>query len=900
MKNFKNKEVIFNNEINLNERLQYCSNHSKKDVLNYLDTTMDGLTQEKIIEHRHHYGSNVISKNKRESIILQFVKAFIDPFTMILLGLAIVSMMTEIIMVEHGEKNYMTVTIILTMVFISGCLKFIQEKKSNESASKLTSVIQLTACVKRSQFDKMELSMDEIVVGDILYLSSGDMIPTDCRILDAKDLFISQSSLNGESEPVEKTSGESLNNLQLMDASNLVFMGSTVISGTACAVVVAVGKDTLLGEVAQELDKKPGQTNFEKGVSSVSHLLVRFMLVMVPLVFFLNGFTKGNWFEAGLFAISIAVGLTPEMLPMIVTTCLAKGAVVMSKKNVIMKNLSSIRNLGSLDILCTDKTGTLTQDKIELEVHLNIQGYEDNRVLKHAFLNSYYQTGLKNLMDVAIIEKMKEIQLKYPEYTHIHENYEKIDEIPFDFNRRRMSVIVSDRVGKTQLITKGAVEEMLNICSFVEFDNKVVELTKEMKDYVINKVKDFNEQGFRVLGVAHKLNHNFDTEFSTEDEKEMVLLGYLAFLDPPKKSAAKAIKALFEQGVDVKVVTGDNEKVALSVCKQVGLPINKILLGNELELLNDEELKRIIESTTIFAKVSPMQKARVVRLLQECNHVVGYMGDGINDAVALKTSDVGISVDTAVDIAKEAADVILLKKDLMVLEEGILEGRKTYANMNKYIKVTASSNFGNMFSVLVASIFLPFMPMTAIQILLLNLVYDLSCSAIPWDHVDVDMIKHPKKWDVSSIKRFMFWFGPCSSLFDILTFIIMYFIICPSLCGGLLFTQLNDPNTKLLYISIFQTGWFIESMWSQTLIIHFLRTEKKPFIQSNAALPLTVLTLLGIILITFLPFMQIGGYIGLTALHESYFLYLVIIIILYMFLVSIIKKYYTKRYFTLH
>lgn len=579
------------------------------------------------------------------------------------------------------------------------------------------------------------------------------------------------------------------------------------------------------------------------------------------------------------------------MLPMIVTTSLAKGAIAMSQKKVIVKNLTAIQNLGSIDILCTDKTGTLTQDKVVLEYHLDIQGNEDDRVLRHAFLNSYYQTGLKNLIDVAIISRQEEFG-----DNSIKNAYTKVDEIPFDFNRRRMSVVVADKKGKTQMITKGAVEEMLKCCTYAEYNGEVIPLNDEVRSFILSKSDTLNEQGMRVIAVAHKTNPAPVGKFSVSDESGMVLIGFLAFLDPPKESTANAIKALHEHGVAVKILTGDNEKVTRCICKQVGLESTEMLLGSQFDEMTDNELAKKAEKITIFAKLSPSQKARVIRLLRENGHSVGYMGDGINDAAAMKASDVGISVDTAVDIAKESADVILLEKDLMVLEEGVIEGRKTYGNMIKYIKMTASSNFGNMFSVLIASAFLPFLPMAAIHLILLNLIYDLSCTAITWDNVDKEFLKKPRKWDASSVSKFMIWIGPTSSVFDITTYILMYFVICPQVCGGQLFHQISDPAMQALYIATFQAGWFIESMWSQTLVIHMIRTPKIPFIQSRASAPVMILTFTGIAVLTIIPFTTLGTMLGFAALPMVYFAWLALTIVCYMGLATLIKKLYVKRY----
>ena len=650
------------------------------------------------------------------------------------------------------DFDCLTVVIILTMVFLSGTLRFVQESRSGNAAEKLLAMITTTCTVTRKGQEMAEIPLDEVVVGDIVHLSAGDMLPADVRILDAKDLFVSQASLTGESEPIEKIPMVNETRDAITDYTNIAFMGSNVISGSASAVVVTVGDHTLFGSMASEVAHEAVETSFSKGVNAVSWVLIRFMLVMVPLVFVANGITKGDWLSAFLFGISIAVGLTPEMLPMIVTTCLAKGAVSMSKKQTIVKNLNSIQNFGAIDILCTDKTGTLTQDKVVLEYHLNVNGEDDLRVLRHAYLNSYFQTGYKNLMDVAIIQKTEEEEADDPQLVDLSEHYVKVDEIPFDFARRRLTTVVQNRDGKTQMVTKGAVEEMLSICSFAEWP-----MTKELKSRILATVDDLNEKGFRVLAIAQKSNPSPAGAFGVTDECDMVLMGYLAFLDPPKESTADAIKALKAHGVTTKILTGDNDKVTRTICKQVGLKVRNMLLGSDLENMSDQELAKAAETTDVFAKLTPDQKARVVSVFRENGHTVGFMGDGINDASAMKSADIGISVDTAVDVAKESADIVLLEKDLMVLEEGIIEGRKTYANMIKYIKMTASSNFGNMFSVLAASALLPFLPMESLQLIFLNLIYDLSCTAIPWDNVDEEFISVPRKWDASSVGSFMMW-----------------------------------------------------------------------------------------------------------------------------------------------
>jgi len=711
------------------DRLQFAAVADAESLLIKLGVTRDGLDEDSVENSREQYGDNTITRGQKVSLPKRIVDSFINPFTAILIGLAAVSAFTDIILAEPGQADPITLIIISTMVIVSGLLRFVQETRSGNAAENLLNMITTTTSIQRLEEGKQEIPLEDVVVGDIVHLAAGDMIPADMRIIFAKDMFVSQSALTGESVAIEKFSGPQRSLRALTEIPNLAFMGTDVVSGSAIGVVLATGDDSLFGEMAKSVVEKPVPTSFEKGVNSVSWLLIRFMLVMVPVVLFVNGFTKGDWMQATLFALSIAVGLTPEMLPMIVTTCLARGAVAMSREKTIIKNLNSIQNLGSMDILCTDKTGTLTQDKVVLQYHLNIHGEEDFRVLRHAFLNSYYQTGLKNLMDIAIISKLEQEQEDVEELRGLAEQYTKVDEIPFDFERRRMSVVVSN--GKTQVITKGAVEEMLSVCSFAEYDGMVMPLTDDIRDYITDKADELNDDGMRVIAVAQKTNPSPVGAFSVADESDMVFMGYLAFLDPPKESTARAIQALKEHGVTVKVLTGDNDKVTRCVCRQVGLPVERILLGSDLDVMSDAELSAVALDVCVFAKLSPQQKARVITVLRSGGHSVGYLGDGINDAAGMKASDVGISVDTAVDIAKESADVILLEKDLMVLEQGIIEGRKTYANMIKYIKMTASSNFGNMFSVLAASAFLPFIPMMPIHLILLNLIYDLSCTAIP-------------------------------------------------------------------------------------------------------------------------------------------------------------------------
>ena len=883
-----------------------------KKVLMDLNTSLRGLQERDVIIYRGRYGNNKVTHEKKKTLPQRLAAAFINPFTAILFCLAIVSTITDMIFPyfalfgsDPEDFDPLTVVIILTMVFISGTLRYVQETRSGNAAEKLLAMITTTCTVTRREKVKAEIPLEEVVVGDIVHLSAGDMIPADIRIIDSKDLFISQASLTGESAPIEKTALVCKDDQDtLTDYSNIAFMGSNVISGSATAVVLAVGDQTLFGSMAAAVAGEAVETSFTKGVNAVSWVLIRFMLVMVPLVFFINGITKGDWLAAFLFGISVAVGLTPEMLPMIVTTCLAKGALSMGKKQTIVKNLNSIQNFGAIDVLCTDKTGTLTQDKVVLEYHLNVDGEDDPRVLRHAYLNSYFQTGYKNLMDLAIIHRTEQEESENPNLTDLSENYIKVDEIPFDFKRRRLTTVVQDKVGKTQMVTKGAVEEMLDICSFVERDGEVKPLDETLRNQILETIDELNEKGFRVLALAQKNNPQPAGAFGIADERDMVLMGYLAFLDPPKETTADAIKALKAHGVVTKILTGDNEKVTRTICRQVGLTVRNMLLGTEVEKMSDTELAKAAEKTDVFAKLTPDQKARVVSVLRMDGHTVGFMGDGINDAAAMKAADVGISVDTAVDVAKESADIILLEKDLMVLEQGIIEGRKTYANMIKYIKMTASSNFGNMFSVLAASALLPFLPMMSVHLIFLNLIYDLSCTAIPWDNVDEEFLTIPRKWDASSVGSFMIWIGPTSSIFDWTTYSFLYFILCPMFVSkGVLFNDLANhfsgvelEHIKETYIAMFQAGWFVESMWSQTLVIHMIRTPKIPFIQSRASAPLTLLTFTGIAVLTIIPFTGFGTMLGFVALPAAYFAYLFPCILLYMALATVLKKAYVRHY----
>jgi len=893
-------------KFSIEETLFKASRLEINTLLEKMETSLKGNTDEKAEELRVLYGKNEISHEKPDSVLKRIFEAFVNPFTIILFLLAVISVFADIILVSREERDLRSIIIIIVMVSISGILRFVQETRSNNAAEKLKEMVKTTATVRRIRSNKVsdefedkviigednsrkEVPLSDIVPGDIIYLVAGDMIPADVRIITAKDLFVGQSALTGESEPVEKYAGEVHKILQTpLEISNLGFMGTNVISGSAVCVVINTGDCTYFGSMAKGITGKKVATSFDKGVNSVSWLLIKFMMVMVPIVFFINGCTKGDWLQAFLFALSVAVGLTPEMLPMIVTTNLARGAVRMSKKKTVVKSLNSIQNFGAMDVLCTDKTGTLTQDKVVLEYNLDIHGNEDKRVLRHAFLNSFYQTGLKNLMDIAILEYANDESFKV-----LEDQYVKVDEIPFDFNRRRMSVVIKDNSGKTQLITKGAIEEMLEISSYTEYKGEIKKLTEDIKNEILETVDRLNGKGMRVIGVAQKTSPSVESIFSAKDESDMVLMGYLAFLDPPKESTMDAIKALDEYGVSVKILTGDNEAVTSCICKQVGMKVDKILLGDDIDEMDDELLSLEVEETSVFAKLSPKQKSRIVKVLRENGHTVGFMGDGINDALAMKESDVGISVDTAVDIAKESADIILLEKDLMVLKHGVLEGRKTFGNIIKYIKITTSSNFGNMFSILIASALIPFLPMLPIQILILNLIYDISCISLPWDNVDEEYLKAPRKWDAASIGNFMRWFGPVSSIFDIITYTVMFFIICPMICGG----NFNDPNVnKILFISLFNAGWFVESLCSQTLIIHMIRTPKVPIIQSRASVPVLLSSIIAIMVGIIIPYTNLGLALEMAPMPGNYFIWLAMILICYMVITTTLKKVYKHKY----
>ena len=858
-------------------------------------TSALGLVDDQVEENRDTYGENVITKGQEDSMIKKIYESIINPFTVILLVIALVSFITNVWLAKPGEQDPTTSIIIVTLVLISGGIRFIQELRSDKAASNLSRMIVNTATVLRDGSEQ-EIPIDEIVVGDVIKLSAGDMIPADVVLIDSRDFFVQQSGLTGESDAVEKVclrKADSQNLDSLLESESLAFMGTNVISGRATALVLVVGDETMMGAIEQTINTYDEPTSFEREMNTISWLLIRLMLVMVPVVFVINGLTDGDWLEAGVFALSVGVGLTPEMLPMIITASLAKGSIIMAKEKVVIKKLNAIQDLGAIDILCTDKTGTLTQDEIVLEYPLDIHGDLDLSVLRRAYLNSYFQTGLKNLMDRAIINRTQKEAKKHEIVRDLDQTFHKIDELPFDFERRRMSVIVKDEDGVVSMATKGALEEMLSVSTYVEYKGEIKRLTDEVRQEVLAEVAQLNEQGLRVLGVSYKTDLDENDIFSVEDERDMILTGYLAFLDPPKPSAAPAIKALAEYGVTTKILTGDNEKVTQAVCEKVGLDVERILLGSEIDTMTDQELAQVVETTTVFAKLSPDQKARIILCLKNNGHKVGYMGDGINDAPSMKVSDVGISVDTAVDIAKETADVILLDKDLMVLEKGLVEGRKVYANMTKYIKMTVSSNFGNIFSLLFASIFLPFLPMAPVHLIVLNLIYDLSCIALPFDNVDKEFLKKPRIWEANSIMRFMAWIGPISSVFDIITYMLLYFLVVPMILGH---GYNHGAADAAAFIMVFQTGWFIESMWSQTMVIHMLRSPKLPFIQSRPAFSVVVTTLAAAFFVTSLPYSPLASILKLSQLNGLYFVLLFAIIVLYMLSVTVVKRIYIKKY----
>ncbi|EJL92482.1 magnesium-translocating P-type ATPase [Pseudomonas sp. GM102] len=867
-------------------------------TLTNLNATTDGLTELEAEGRLTRGGHNEVAHDKPPHAIVQLLKALNNPFIYVLLTLAGISFFTDywlpISQGQGDDADLTKVIIIMTMVSLSSLLRFWQEYRSAKSAETLKAMVRTTATVlRRPQKDRppvlREVPMRELVAGDIVQLSAGDMIPADIRLIESRDLFISQAVLTGEALPVEKydtlgdvaqksATGSATDQSNLLDLSNICFMGTNVVSGTAKAVVVATGSRTYFGSLAKAIVGSRVQTAFDRGVNSVSWLLIRFMLVMVPIVFLLNGFSKGDWSDAFLFALAVAVGLTPEMLPMIVSANLAKGAMAMAKRKVVVKRLNAIQNFGSMDVLCTDKTGTLTQDKIILEHHVDINGQRDDSLLELAWLNSHHQSGLKNLMDQAVVQFAN----NNPKF-RVPFAYSKVDELPFDFVRRRLSIIVKDTRDDHLMVCKGAVEEMLTIASHVNENGTVVALDDQRRQALLALANEYNQDGFRVLLVATREIPKAQTknQYATTDERELVIRGFLTFLDPPKETAGPAIAALRDMGVTVKVLTGDNAVVTCKICREVGLEPGTPLLGQDIEKMDDATLQARVEERTVFAKLTPLQKSRVLKALQANGHTVGFLGDGINDAPALRDADVGISVDSGTDIAKESADIILLEKSLMVLEEGVLKGRETFGNIMKYLNMTASSNFGNVFSVLVASAFIPFLPMLSIHLLLQNLMYDISQLALPWDKMDKEFLRKPRKWDAKNIGRFMLWIGPTSSVFDITTFAVMWYVFAA-----------NSVEMQ----GLFQSGWFIEGLLSQTLVVHMLRTQKIPFFQSTAALPVILMTGLVMVLGIYIPFSPLGTLVGLQPLPWAYFPWLVGTLLSYCVFAQVMKTLYIRRF----
>lgn len=843
-------------------------------VLQELHTSQQGLTKSETKKRLEEYGLNEIAHERPPSWYILLLNNFGNPFIVLLIFLAVISFFI-------GEMD--AVYIITVMVLLSVIMRFMQEWRSNQAAEKLKALVSTKATVLRrkgkdAEPTKEEIDIKYLVPGDVIYLSAGDLIPADVRLISAKDLFVGQSALTGESMPVEKDeSFKPTDSKNPLDMPNICYMGTSVVNGTAIAVILMTGSKSFLGSMAKTITGYRPLTSFDIGINKVSWLLIRFMLFMVPIVFFINLVTKGSLLDAFLFSLAVAVGLTPEMLPMIVTANLARGAINMSKSKVIVKRLNSIQNFGAMDVLCTDKTGTLTQDKIILDKYMNLDGDENAEVLNYSYLNSYYQTGLKNLLDIAVLEH-KDVA----KTLHLEKEYKKVDEIPFDFSRRRMSVIVEKNPEMNLLICKGAVEELLDVCTDAKVNGSIAPLSPELKEKINHLKNGMNEDGLRVLLVAYKEipNHTMRT-FRPQDENHLIVLGLLAFLDPPKYSTPRALSKLKQYNVQVKVLTGDNEAVTRKICSWVKLNVEQSLTGAQIAELSDAELKDRVENTTIFTKLTPAQKVRIILALKANGHTVGYLGDGINDAPSLREADIGISVDTAVDIAKESADIIMLEKSLLFLGDGVIEGRKTFGNIIKYIKMALSSNFGNVFSILGASALLPFLPMQALQLLVQNLLYDISQIFIPFDHVDKDFLLKPRKWDPSGIAKFTVYIGPISSIFDYTTFALMWFYF--------------GANT-IEKQSLFQSGWFVEGLLSQTLIVHMIRTQKIPFIQSIASLPLLLSTLIIMAIGIIIPYTYVGTTIGLTPLPLSYFPWLLATLLSYCVLTQIVKTWFISRY----
>jgi Mg2+-importing ATPase len=865
--------------------LDEAARKSADEVLEMLGTSAAGLSKEQAATRLEEYGPNEVAYERKESWLHRLYSAARNPLVILLTVLAILS---------YSTGDSAAGTIMMLMVALGMSLRFVQETRAGNAAAKLKAMITVTATVVRNG-QAREIPLRDLVPGDIVKLCAGDMIPGDVRLISAKDLFVIQATLTGESLPAEKTNApDSRENVSSIERTNLCFLGTSVESGSATAVIVATGPHTYFGKVASSLAGRQIETAFDKGVKNFTWLMLRFMLVMVPLVFLINGVTKHNWKEAFFFALAVAVGLTPEMLPMIVSVCLSKGAMAMSRKKVIVKRLNSIQNFGAMDVLCTDKTGTLTIDRIILEIYCDVFKNENEEVLRDAYLISHFQTGLKNVLDRAVLK-----------HAELHgelgiEKYVKIDEIPFDFSRRMMSVVVEGPNGERQLLTKGAPEAVFSKCTHFESEGEIFEMEPILVGDLLEQVNSFNEDGLRVLAIATKKVEKRPT-YSKADECDLVLTGYIAFLDPPKETAAKAITALRQHGVTVKVLTGDNDLVTRKVCSEVGINADKILLGRQIESMTDAQLAETVETTNVFARLSPSHKQRVVKALQNKRHVVGYLGDGINDAPALHTADVGISVDNAVDIAKESADMILLEKSLMILEQGVLEGRKVFVNILKYIRMGASSNFGNMFSVVGASAWLPFLPMAPIQVLTNNLLYDFSQVPIPTDNVGTQQIAMPRPWNIGEIAKFIVFIGPISSIFDYTTYGMMWFVFkCrdlalvapPELAAR--FANATEPDATYA-AALFHTGWFVESLMTQTLIVHVIRTNLIPFVQSRASWQLTATTATIMAIGAYLPFSPLAAFLGFVPLPPLFWPLLLLTLLCYLALTQMVKVWLLKK-----
>lgn len=874
----------------IHKRVMYYAQQEKEVLYCDLNIKDTGYTERQAEKSREKYGSNLISGRASDTIFYRLRRAFINPFTTVLLALAVVSFITDMLQVESFSRNVTASPIIFCMLVVSGMIRFIQEMKSKKVADHLVSLLHSTVTVLR-EGKWTELSSSELTVGDQVRIFAGDRIPADIRLTKTADLFLSQSVITGESAVLEKTSGKISiqDSCTYSDYKNIAWMGSAVMGGSGEGIVLAVGPDTVYGGFSGMISQR--KNKFDQGAASIARVLLRFMGVLIPIVFVACGLTKGNWAAAFLFALSVAVGLTPEMLPMVINACLAKGSASMGKKQTVVKNIHAMQGFGSMDVLCVDKTGTLTGDIILLEYYMDILGNESERVLELSYLNSLYHTGVRNHLDTAVL-KYREMQGLGEQLGRAAEQKAKLDEIPFDYERKIASILVGGEENNL-LIVKGSIEEVCRRCRYVEYKGEKREKKPENSSDVHAVVDEILEDGMKVLAVAYKpVKKN---NLTKEDETDLILIGYLAFFDAPKKTAADAIGKLKALQVGIRVLTGDQKSVAASVCHRLGIDTSQILTGAELDAMSEEKQIMQIENTMVFAELSPKQKAEIVETLQANGHTVGYLGDGMNDLPAMVESDVGISVDTAAEAVKEGADVILLKKDLNVLEEGILEGRKAFSNMTKYIRITASSNFGNIFSIVIASVVLPFLPITSVQLLLLNLLYDTLCLVLPWDHVDQDACSRPLEWSGRTLGRFMKFFGPVSSFFDVITFLFLYFIFCPALCGGE-FAQLTETAAQTQFIMLFQTGWFLESMWTQVLILHLLRTRRIPMLQSRPSGPVMFVTTVGILFFTVLTFTPLGKIIGMMAMPFSYFGFLVGVVILYLFVVTVAKGIYVRKY----